>query len=445
MNASAQISADSIEMPVTIPVEAYLSVDYIAAERENLWRRVWQVACRQEEIPNVGDYVTYDILDDSIIVVRSSPDTIRAYHNVCQHRGRRLTEGCGHAKRLACKFHGWKWRLDGTCAEMLRGEAYGDCLKPEDASLSPVAVDVWGGFVFINMDTQCEPLSEFLDEAKVMLDPFELGAMTYSWRQWVKFPCNWKVALEAFNEGYHLLGTHPQLARGTLNPTWTRPAGRHGCFGSNDGGNLGGATSAAGGAADLRITLPEVLNQIWAEMNAITTPTMVGVANSLIDELPEGTPPDEVLAHFMARSMEEDGKNGVQWPTIDPAHFASAGLGWHVFPNTVIVHGPTFALCYRARPDGYDPDSCIFEAYALQRFAPGQEPRPENLNKPTLDEDNWRKVLCQDFSNMGQVQSGMKSLGFRGPRPHPIEERTIINFHRNLAHYMGRGDPVPMR
>ncbi len=88
----------AIEAPVLISTEAYLSEDYARAERDALWRKVWQLACRVEEIPNIGDYVTYDILDDSIIIVRTAADTICAYHNGCQHRGRRLTEGCGHAK-----------------------------------------------------------------------------------------------------------------------------------------------------------------------------------------------------------------------------------------------------------------------------------------------------------------------------------------------------------
>ena len=442
MNAPLQFLPDIAEKPVKIPVDAYISSTYVQEERDRLWRRTWQVACRAEEIPKIGDYATYDILDDSVTIVRSSANEIKAYHNVCQHRGRRLTEGCGHAKRLSCKFHGWKWRLDGSLAEAIRGDAYGDLLAAGEFNLKSVDVETWGGFVFINMDPKCEPLAQFLGEAKTMLDPFDLEGMRYRWRQWIKFPCNWKVAMEAFNEGYHLQGTHPQLARGSLSPTWTRPAGLHACFGSLDGGNFGGATSGVGGSADLRIALAETLNQIWAEINAITTPTMIDVANRLVEELPEGTSNEDVLMHFLTRSIEEDAKLGVQWPEVDPAHFASAGIGWHVFPNTAIVHGPTFALCYRARPDGYDPDRCIFEAYALQRFPTGEEYRPENLHKPEMDEESWRKVLCQDFGNMGEVQSGMKSLGFAGPRPHPAEERTIINFHRSLAKFMDRGEPV---
>lgn len=432
------------EGPVLVSTEAYLSADYAKAERDRLWRKVWQMACREEEIPNVGDFHTYEILDDSVIIIRTAPDTISAYHNVCMHRGRRLTEGCGHAKRFVCRFHGWKWNLDGSNAGVVREDGYAGKLDPADIRLVDVKVGSWGGYVFINMDPDCESLDTYLGEVKRMLDPFQLDKMRFRWRRWLHFPCNWKVAIEAFNEGYHVLGTHPQLTRFSQKPTYSAPHGMHGMFGSAAKEGVGGASGGAAGAADMRIGLAHSINQIWEEVNATATQTMVDVANRLVDELPEGTPAHEVQAYFMKRTIEEDAKQGVIWPQIDPAHFAAAGTDWHIFPNSVIIQGPTFALCYRARPSSnYDPDSCIFEVYTLQRYPEGVEPRVENIYTPEITEENFRKVLCQDFSNMGEVQKGMKSMAFRGARPHPLEEQAVINFHRHLAEYMGVGAPKP--
>ena len=434
-----------IEDPLLISTEAYLSADYARAERDRLWRKVWQVACREEEIPNVGDYITYEILDDSVIVIRTATDAISAFHNVCMHRGRKLLDaGCGHAKKFACRFHGWKWNIDGTNAEVVRAEGYDGKLDPEDIRLKDVKVGTWGGYVFVNLDPGCGPLDDYLGQVKTMLDPFELQNMRFRWRRWLHFPCNWKVAIEAFNEGYHVAGTHPQLTRFSPKPTYSAGHGDHGMFGSAAQEGVGGGTSGAAGAADMRIGLAHSLNQLWDEVNATTTQTMVDVANKLVDELPEGTPTPEVYAHFMKRTIEEDAKQGVTWPQLDPAHVAASGNDWHIFPNTVIIHGPTFALCYRARPSrDYDPDSCIFEVYTLQKFPEGQEPKPENIYTPEITEENYRKVLCQDFSNMGAVQEGMKSMAFAGARPHPVEEQAVINFHRTLARYMGAGAPEP--
>jgi phenylpropionate dioxygenase-like ring-hydroxylating dioxygenase large terminal subunit len=430
------------ERAVIIGKDAYLSPAYARAEAENLWAKVWQMACRDEEIPGAGDFVTYDILDESIIVARGADGRIVAYHNACQHRGRRLTEGCGHAARFTCKFHGWTWDLQGKNIGVTRRDAWEGALGDEDIRLKPVQVDTWGGYVFINMDPACAPLRAYLEPAAAMLDPFELQHMRYRWRQWLHFPCNWKVAVEAFNEGYHVAGTHPQLTKHSAKATWSAARGIHGCFGSAAREGTGGATSGAAGAADMRQGLRDSLNQLWDEVNGTTTQTMVDAANRLTDELPDGTPAGDVQMHLMKRTIEEDARRGVVWPKIDPAHFAASGNDWHIFPNTVIIHGPTFALCYRARPNGFDPDSCIFEVYTLERYPDGQEPKPENLYRPEITEATWRKVLCQDFSNMEAVHQGIKSREFDGLRPSPLEERAVINFHRVLSDYMGVGAPV---
>lgn len=418
---------------VLISPEAYTSEAYARAEDDKLWGRAWQVACREEEIPHVGDYVTYDIVKDSIIVVRVAPDRIAAYYNVCRHRGRRLTEGCGHAAKFFCRYHGWKWRLDGENEEVLWGEDYEGALSADDLRLQQVKVGTWGGYVFINMDPNCEPLAEFLGEAADILNPIELDKMRYRWRRWLHFPCNWKTAVEAFIEGYHVVATHPQLTRtGGNRPTWSKAYGKHGVFGSEVGA-VGGEQREV---RDMREAMAAHFNHLWETLNAMTTQTIVDAANALVDELPANADQGTVAAHMMRRAASMDAARGVIWPKLDAQQVQKAGTGWHIFPNTVILHGPTYALCYRARPNGYDPDSCVFEVYVLERFPEGQEPKPENLYRPIVDEAHWVKILTQDFSNMPEVQRGMHSRGFPGARPNPKQEATIINFHAVLARYM---------
>jgi nitrite reductase/ring-hydroxylating ferredoxin subunit len=445
MSGMNKIAAPDPVQAAIIGNEAYVSEEYARAENDKLWGKVWQVACRVEEIPRVGDFVTYDILDESIIVVRSAPDKISAYYNVCAHRGRNLTEGCGHTKRFVCRFHGWQWNLDGESAEVVCREDWGDTLNADKLRLTDVKVDTWGGYVFINMDPKAEPLRDYLGVAASLLDPFEIEKMRYRWRQWLYFPCNWKVAIEAFMEGYHVLGTHPQLTLiGGAKMTWSKAYGRHGVFGAmSTGGGVGGAASGAMGVADMRKGLAESVNEIWETVNASTTQTIVNAANRLVDELPENTPPDKVAAHLMMSAVKDDAARGVIWPKIDPEVFKEAGTGWSVFPNTMILQGPTFVLGYRARPNGNDPNSCVFEVYTLDRFPEGQEPKPENIYQPDQTEEKWRKVLMQDFSNMEAVQRGLKSRGFKGIRPSPKQEAIVLNFHRQLAQYMGAGEPKP--
>lgn len=451
MNEFRALIGGVTEQPVIIPVEPYLSGEYARAEGEKLWPRVWQVACRVEEIPNVGDYVTYDILDESIIVVRTSADKIAGYYNVCQHRGRRLTKGCGHTTKFYCRFHGWSWDIDGRNCFALDREDWGEALDDDDIRLKSVRVDCWGGWVWINMDPECEPLADYLDPVAGKLDPFEVDRMRYRWRQWLRFPCNWKTAVGAFIEGYHAAASHPHLLRGGRGMRgWSRAHGRHASQGSaglrgGDGKPGDGVTAARGRPGiDPRIAVAEDQALVWETLNSVTTETFVKAASRLVDELPPDVTMDEVGGYLMASAKRDDAARGVIWPEVDPAYLAEHSVIWHLFPNTVLILGLTTALCYRARPDGYDPDSCIFEVYVIERFPEGQEPVTEWVHAPEPSKENWRLVLSQDFENMPEVQKGMKSRGFRGARPNPLQEDTVAHFHRTLANYMGVAAPEPI-
>src|SRR6476659_783328 len=175
-------AAEELSQPVTIGVEAYISEDYARAERDKLWRKVWQQVGRAAEIPEVGSYLTYDILDDSIIVVRTGPgdscSDFAAHHNVCMHRGRRLVdtpEGAKNAtgrarKSFVCGFHAWTYGLDGTCTHIREQDDWQGKLTPGNTHLAPVQVDTWGGWLFINMDPHCEALVDYLYPAAKILD-----------------------------------------------------------------------------------------------------------------------------------------------------------------------------------------------------------------------------------------------------------------------------------
>jgi hypothetical protein len=294
------------------------------------------------------------------------------------------------------------------------------------------------------MDPGSISLSEYLEPAAGTLDPFEFEKMRYKWRQWVIFDCNWKTAIEAFMEPYHVAATHPQLLKYGRYYAYSEARGLHGVDGFDDQTATrmkgeGSTVMSAGKGKDPRISTYELQNEIYTTVNqASTTETLVNAAKRLVDELPEGTPSADVTKHWLESAKADDAARGVVWPTITPEQMSDAGLAWSIFPNMVILHGITFALCYRARPFGDDPNKCIFESYAIERFPEGQEPQTEWLYAdPTADK--WGSVLMQDFSNMAAVQRGMKSRGFRGTLPNPHQERKVTNFHRNLVRYMGTG------
>jgi phenylpropionate dioxygenase-like ring-hydroxylating dioxygenase large terminal subunit len=447
------VSVEDLEHAVTYPVDAFISREYAEAEKEKLWPKVWQMAGRVEEIPDVGDFFTYEIGDDSIIVIRSARDTIRAFHNVCAHRGRRLIDAprgksraCGSRKQFVCGFHGWTYDLDGKNTWILDRQDWRGELDDERTHLSPVKLGTWGGWIFVNMNPDCESLREYLEPAASVLDAFEFEKMRFKWRQWVVFDCNWKTAMEAFMEPYHVTGTHGQMLEHGDYYAYSAAYGLHGVSGFDQRDpqfqmSQSSTVTRAGKGRDPRVSTYELQNEIYTTVNnASTTETLVNAAKRLVDELPEGTPADDVIKHWLDSARADDAARGIVWPTISPENMAEAGLAWHIFPNMTILQGITFALCYRTRPCGDDVDKCIFESYAIERYPEGGEPKTEWVHaEPTAEK--WGMVLAQDFSNMGAVQKGMKSRGFRGTLPNPHQERKVTNFHRNLARYTGMHAP----
>jgi phenylpropionate dioxygenase-like ring-hydroxylating dioxygenase large terminal subunit len=431
-----QLSLEDFRIPPT----AYISRDYAAREYDKLWSKVWQMVCRLEEIANVGDFVTYDILDQSVIVVRSAPDTISAYHNVCPHRGRRLTEGCGNEKRFACKFHGWKWSLDGKNTSVLAREDWEGSLTDQDLRLQTVKVDTWAGYVFINLDSDCEPLRSYLEPAATLLAPYEIQSMRYRWRRWIEMPCNWKVALEAFTEGYHVPGTHPQLLAFTDHPSWSNAWGKHGNFGMAGPPEArmfgeGSPLVHPEPRTDVREALATYYRDMKRDLDAFMSDAEVAAAQRLLTEMPAGTTAMEAFLQMMRWAEESDAAKGIHYPPVPPEHYALAGTDWHVFPNIVILQTAAYVLGYRARPIDLDPDHCLFEVYTLHRFPPNQEPKGVR-NEHVPDFKDWPLILQQDFQNMAAMQRGLHSKAFKGSRPSPKQERAVANFHKTLERYM---------
>lgn len=467
MNEITPLVSDDLSEALTYPAEAFISREYAEAEPERLWSKVWQQAGRVEELAEVGSYITYNICHDSILIVRDTPDTLKAFHNVCPHRGRRLVgnntgggpktvvqdTGAHSAKgqrlKFGCNYHAWTFGLDGQATYIPDREDWQGALDAGCTSLTPVQVDTWGGWIWINMDLEAGPLREFLEPVASLIDPFEFEKMRYRFRYWGLFDCNWKVALEAFLEPYHVQGTHPQLIKYGDFYGFSKAFGLHGQtgFDSKEHRDEGSAAETsvhrAAGDGDPRHTIAQMQIEYWETIGASTTETLVRTAQRLPLDLPEGTPAAEVHRHWLDTARAEDAARGVIWPEISGAQMAAAGLALSIFPNVNFIPGPTFSLAYRVRPYGTDPDKCIFEAVALDRFPEGEEPETE-WTFVEQDLDKWPFVIGQDISNMVEVQRGYKSRGFKGCLPNPWQERKVTNLHRGLAKYMGTGSPTPL-
>ncbi|HIL98484.1 MAG TPA: aromatic ring-hydroxylating dioxygenase subunit alpha, partial [Pseudomonadales bacterium] len=208
--------------PTHVPIERYTSQEFHDLEVEKIWKRVWQMACHEDDLPEVGDFVPYDIAHMSFLVVRTAEDEFKAYYNSCLHRGRKLRENRGkRAKDLRCPFHGWCWNIDGTLKEIPCQWDFPD-LKPEEQSLPEVKVGRWGRYIFINPDPDSEPFEDFVGDLSSHFEffPYEKRYKKAHVARVIR--CNWKVASEAFMESYHVIATHPQILLGGVNDTDTK-------------------------------------------------------------------------------------------------------------------------------------------------------------------------------------------------------------------------------
>jgi phenylpropionate dioxygenase-like ring-hydroxylating dioxygenase large terminal subunit len=190
-------------------------------EKEKIFRKVWLKVALTNELPAIGDYKTKEmpVVDTSIIIVRGKDNRIRAFHNVCTHRGNKViptneSETFGHANRnvLTCRFHGWGFSTDGDLKAVPKMDYFGE-LDTSCLGLREVACDVWEGFVFVNFDPEpAQSLTEYLGDFGKLFAGYPYEQATTAFRYSTVLNCNWKVAHYAFSEGYHV----PTIHAGTL-------------------------------------------------------------------------------------------------------------------------------------------------------------------------------------------------------------------------------------
>lgn len=440
MSETSRFPADAVRDDF-IPKEDYLSREFAELEADNLWPKVWQIACRLEEIPNKGDYVTYDIVDESIIVVRANDGEVSAFYNVCPHRGTQLTEGCGSAKQFVCSFHGWRFGLDGRNIAVIDRHDWGDCLKDEDVCLTPVKVGIWGGWVWINLDPECQPLEAFLEPMKSLCDKYEFEKLRFAWYRTTIVPANWKTVVEAFTEFYHVQQTHEQMLIYTQDYSTSRAMGRHGWISYDSGAGLPIGRSPRlppKEEPDFRNYILEYARQFKYDLNAMQTERAYQAAQRLRDEVAADADPVDVITKWGEFTYQAAIDSGAGWPAeLTPEYMAESGFDWHVFPNTVFLHPAVEAvLWYRMRPNGRDHESCIFDVWSLERFPRGEEPPLKREFYRDWQEAEWPLIYTQDFQNIPKVQKGMRSRGFKGARTSPVQERAIANFHRVLRRFL---------
>ena len=198
-----------------LPAWSFFNNEMFEAEKDLLFRRHWQLICHSNDIPNAGDFVTWNLIVERALVIRGKDGKIRAFHNLCKHRGSRvIADDAGTCKStITCPFHGWTYNLDGT----LRGASRPSSLPkldPIEYGLPPLEMDIWNGFIFVRFQPGPQPaLSDILKKFDNEVSQYELFDLEPTgdgfWTE--EIDANWKCVRDVDNEGYHVPMAHPGL------------------------------------------------------------------------------------------------------------------------------------------------------------------------------------------------------------------------------------------
>lgn len=418
-------------------LERYFAADRVAPEFDNLFAQTWLMAGRVSDVANPGDWFTFDVGPESILIVRATETELRAYYNVCQHRGARLVHGdFGTSKAFTCGFHSWSWNIDGSLRRITDRETFDEQLVADNPCLPQVHVEVWGGFVFISLKDDPMPLEQWLGPVPDLLANYRMEDMVVVAEATIEWPVNWKVALDAFMEAYHIHRRHPEgLA-------WIEDYYLQHDFFENGHSRM----ILPVGVKSARSASPDELTQELREM----------LKEVELDPADFEGRASEVRAAIQAHKPVWAKSKGMDFARYTDSQLTD-DCNYFLFPNLTFNLHAEGTLMMRFRPHPTDPLMCYYDVtvlahrvgdpnYRLPRYmgAPdidlsGEVPRPDRL-RLKHGEGSVSMVLDQDAEFVPYVQEGVRSRGFKAMRLSQ-QERRMRYFHEEYDRYMSGEKP----
>ena len=422
--------------------ERYYAKEEAELEWDRMWTKVWCWVGVAQDLKNVGDYFRAEVGRESFIVVRSAPDKIQAFYNVCPHRGNWLVyDDYGHIDRdkaFYCNFHGWRFNIDGSLREIKDQELFRRETIADVNDLKEVRCEVWNSLVFINMDPRAKSLEEFLDVVPQHLSYAHFDRMrVYSELQGT-VEANWKIGLEAFIEFYHSDDTHPQVLplSGTLKTQYDLyangisrmiiPQGRNGDRAKNPdevpeglkgfvaffGGNPADYANLKG--SEYQRAYADALRK-WAKKNG---------HDDLFDKMTDGQLTDDWNYHIFPTIT----LNVFSWGVLIQSWAPHASD-----PEKHVYRAMTLHLPLK------DPNQHVMDpmsyAVSAEKGWNGEGPRPQRVVPQKLED--WGTVLSQDMYRVPKVQRGIRSRAYEGHRLCESENR-LRHYLAEIDRYLGR-------
>jgi phenylpropionate dioxygenase-like ring-hydroxylating dioxygenase large terminal subunit len=417
--------------------ERYYSPEFARLEWEHMWTKVWLVAGRVDQLAKPGEYITYEIGNESILIARGQDSRIRAFYNVCQHRGNRLVvaeRGVAAGGMFQCAYHGWRFTDSGQLNWVYCEDDFPQGSPCGNRNLVEIPCDSWGGFVWINMDEGCESLATFLAPVAEQLDCYEMETMKRT--HWVTMngDFNWKCVQDNFNESYHLPYVHPQILT-SMDELHTACQ-----FDLYESGHCrmfmpGGAPGPQyKGKAD----------RVFQRMSNDLTYWE-------LDPEPYRNNLPGLREAFQQRKRELGAAKGYDFSRYSDEQLTD-NYHYTMFPNVSFSMKPDGCIFLMARPDPTDPTKCLFDMWYLTKFPTGVTEYFANSMGGewiSIDHQVEHQVgkagevsagpgIDQDVGIWNTQQKGLTSRGYRGEYL-PYQERRIRFFHDNIDRYIAAG------
>jgi choline monooxygenase len=404
------------QRPTRVPADRYYSPAFAQLEAQRMWPKVWQVACTVDHVAEPGDYFEYRCGPNSVLIVRDDDGVLRAFQNVCRHRGNSLCAGSGsELSEVRCGYHGWTWNLSGTLKRVPNRKGFGT-LQMSEYPLFAVRVDTWERLVFVNLDADAAPLADYLEAVPNDIAWLGLGDFRCYATMTVDVDANWKTIADGFSETYHIPTLHPELHRCMDDVYAPQVIWGH-----------AGKSEQLYGVPSPQLKHPLSDAEVW-DAYVCTQGALMGVAEGT--PFPGGGPAIEVIAEHIRAFAAGRGVD-LSWATTDQVMRLHQ---YNIFPNMTLLVNADHLTVMAARP-GPDPDHGELVMFLWTRMAPGA-PRckPADVRVPAAEAEPGL-VLTQDITVLAGLQRGLHQPGFTHLTL-SNEERRVINMHRNLERYL---------
>ena len=397
-----------------IPAERYTSEAFMKTEWDRVWTKVWLLGGRSDDIKEPGDYICTEIGKESVLIVRQADLSVRAFYNVCLHRGNKLRpEGRGNVENFRCMYHHWTYGLDGAIERIPDLDSFPQGGPPE-GRIPSLPCGEWGSFVWFSLDPDVEPLEQYLAPMQQHLDPYHFERMAWKREIVVEWDCNWKASVDAFNESYHVQGIHPQL-QWYLDDINIQID----CYDRHNRYLIPFATVSP------RVALPSAIPPAIYDI-------MVKAGMDPAEY--EGRVSD--IRTDVQKFMRENGpKQGKDYSELNDDQLTD-DYHYMIFPNVALNAHADDLMLFRQRPHPTDPNKMFYDIWMFERVPEGEEwPQRPRLQRFRHGERSIGQVLDQDAFNLPLVQKGMHSSAFKGLWIGDQELR-IRHFHKVIDDYV---------